>query len=108
MQVVTSSVSSFGSIVLPKHSGAEDYRQKWLGVAKQSCKHGMLSHSDRLRLQGVLLGLTLSRRALQAFFSMAVCTREGLVTRRSSPTTCGRRRVQRESSMHSSAGSPPA
>ena len=35
--------------------------------------------------------LTLSRRALQAFFSMAGCTRLGLVTSRSSPTTCSTR-----------------
>ena len=32
--------------------------------------------------------LTLSRSALQAFLSMAICTRLGLVTSRSSPTTC--------------------
>ena len=38
-------------------------------------------------VQGLHRDYTLSRRALQAFFSMAVCTRLGLVTSRSSPTT---------------------
>ena len=33
---------------------------------------------------------TFSSSALQAFFSMAVCTRFGFVTSRSSPTTCAR------------------
>ena len=34
-----------------------------------------------------------SSSALQAFFSMAVCTRFGLVTSRSSPTTCAQHRL---------------
>ena len=36
---------------------------------------------------------TFSSSALQAFFSMAVCTRFGLVTSRSSPTTCAQYRL---------------
>ncbi len=60
-------------------------------------------------------GGTLSSSALQAFFSMAVCTRFGLVTSRSSPTTCapqtqgyGRFRVEPPPTTCPARAPPPA